>query len=120
MPKWIGPFTVSKLVGTVAVKLDLPHPWTIHPVFHLLLIKPHHANGSVQPPGRLAYIDGDPQYAVDYILNQRIAKKGRKSETQYLIRLSGWGPAHDTWESESNIDDPELIRSFISARSPHS
>ena len=79
-----------------------------------------HPPGRVQPPGRLAYIDGDPQYAVDYILNQRIAKKGRKSETQYLIRLSGWGPAHDTWESESNIDDPELIRSFISARSPHS
>ena len=120
MPKWIGPFTVSKLVGTVAVKLDLPHPWTIHPVFHVSLIKPYHANGSVQPPGPLAYIDGDPQYAVDYILNQRIVKKGRKSETQYLIRWSGWGPAHDTWEPESNIDDPELIRSFISARSPHS
>ena len=44
MPKWIGPFTVSKLVGTVAVKLDLPHPWTIHPVFHVSLIKPYHAN----------------------------------------------------------------------------
>ena len=75
MPKWIGPFTVSKLVGIVAVKLDLPHPWTIHPVFHVSLIKPYHANGSVQPPGPLAYIDGDPQYAVDYILNQRIVKK---------------------------------------------
>ena len=35
-------FSVSKLVGTVAVKLDLP--WTIHPVFHVSLIKPYHAN----------------------------------------------------------------------------
>ena len=41
LPRWIGPFTVTKAVGKVAYKLQLPDKWTLHPVFHVSLLKPY-------------------------------------------------------------------------------
>ena len=39
MPKWIGPFTVTQLVGPVALKLELPTGVFI-PCFMCLLLNP--------------------------------------------------------------------------------
>ena len=47
MPKWVGPFPVSELVGKVAAKLELPPNLRIHPVFHVSLLKPYQEGGSV-------------------------------------------------------------------------
>ena len=47
MPKWVGPFPVSKLVGKVAAELELPPNLRIHPVFHVSLLKPYQEGGSV-------------------------------------------------------------------------
>ena len=76
MPRWIGPFRISKLVGTAAVKLDLPPKWaTIHPVFHVSLIKPYLSNGSVQSPPSMDYIDDEPISQVDCLLDKILSKK---------------------------------------------
>ena len=47
LPRFLGPFKVLKNVGPVAVKLELPPHWKIHPVFHVSLIKPY--NGPASP-----------------------------------------------------------------------
>ena len=117
MPKWIGPFTVTQLIGPVALKLELPTPWRIHPVFHVSLIKPYLSDGMVQPPQPLSYLKGEPQFSADYILNKRIVRKGHKSATQYLIRWTDCGPANDTWEPSSNISNKDLISDFLARRS---
>ncbi len=40
-PKFIGPFTVTKIVSLVAVRLNLPPAYRrVHPVFHVSKIKP--------------------------------------------------------------------------------
>ena len=49
MPKWIGPFKISKCVGPVAVRLDLPLGMKIHNVFHVSLVKPYRNDGSFKP-----------------------------------------------------------------------
>ena len=99
MPRWIGPFRISKLVGTAAVKLDLPPKWAIHPVFHVSLIKPYLSNGLVQPPpSSMDYIDDEPIFQVDCLLDKRLSKKGNHKETQYLVKWTGCGPEHNTWE----------------------
>jgi hypothetical protein len=40
-PRWVGPFTITELVDSVALRLALHDAWRgMHPVFHGSLIKP--------------------------------------------------------------------------------
>ena len=107
MPKWIDPFTVTQLVRPVALKLELPAPWRIHPVFHVSLTKPYLSDGTVQPLQPLSYLKGEPRFSADYILKKKVVREGHKSETQYLIRWTDCGPANDTWEPSSNISNKD-------------
>jgi hypothetical protein len=50
LPKWVGPFKVTKRIGKVAYKLDLPPNLRMHNVFHVQLLKKYRDNGKVQPP----------------------------------------------------------------------
>ena len=63
-------------------KIGLTPKWAIHPVFHVSLIKPYLSNGSVQPPPPLDYIDDEPIFQVDCLLDQRLSKKGNRKEIQ--------------------------------------
>ena len=71
-----------------------------------------------QPPQPLDYIDGDPVYKVDKLLNVRIAKNGKRRETQYLIRWDSFGPEHDNWEPCHNILD-DLIHDYKRSARTH-
>lgn len=108
-PKYMGPFVVEGMVGKVAVELQLPKAWTrVHPVFHVSLIKAYTADPSQlkvmrTPPPPIQWLDGEPTYTVDTLLQHRFAKRGRKRITEYLVRWQGYGPEHDTWEPRSNL-----------------
>ena len=41
--KYIGPFQVEKMVGSLAVRLILPTKWRTHPTFHVSTIEPYEA-----------------------------------------------------------------------------
>ena len=49
LPKWVGPFTITALVGKAAVRLNLPDSLPVHPVFHVSLVK-HYKEGSMHTP----------------------------------------------------------------------
>jgi hypothetical protein len=40
-PRQHGPFKITKTISPVAYKLELPHQWNIHPVFHASLLTPY-------------------------------------------------------------------------------
>lgn len=51
--KKLGPFRVTAQINPVAFKLALPYQMKIHPIFHVSLLEPCHANtlkGRTQPP----------------------------------------------------------------------
>lgn len=110
LPKFIGPFKVEKAINDVAFKLLLPTTMSrVHPVFHVSLLKPYTPSGSVQPPPPILDEEGDIVYYVEFLLDKRTKKSGRKHITEYLVKWQGYDHEHNTWEPESNIMDQDLI-----------
>ena len=113
MAKYIGPFTVEKVVSPVAYKLKLPKNLKIHPVFHVSLLQPWHSDPEFpshvdsevfQPP---PVVPEDEQYLVETLLDKRTSR-GR---TEYLVRWKGYGPEDDMWRPASDIEH-SLIQEY--------
>jgi hypothetical protein len=116
MPKWIGPFKVLQTVGPVAARLELPPHLRMHNVFHVSLLKAYRDDGSVKPPPPLGFMDGDPVFKVDRLLDTRIRKRGTRKVTEYLVAWEGYSAAHNTWEPAYKILDKKLIADFKASR----
>jgi hypothetical protein len=60
----------------------------------------------LEPPPEL--LNGEPEWEVEEIMGQRQYRNKR----QYLVRWKDYSPAHDSWENESNIHTPLLIKAY--------
>lgn len=104
LPRYIGPFPVTRVISPVAYKLLLPTHMRMHDVFHVSLLKPYKTDGSVQPPPPPEIIDGELEYEVEAVLAHRERKlRGKKVVREYLIKWSGYESIHNTWEPEENL-----------------
>jgi len=115
-PRWVGPFNILHLVGSAAVKLELPASYgRLHDVFHVSLVKPFISGGSFKP---LPPLDQSSQedgqfYAVERILAHRDRRSGRKKRREYLIKWEGFDDSHNSWEPEANLT-PDLVCAYSS------
>jgi Chromo (CHRromatin Organisation MOdifier) domain len=113
-PKRQGPFQIMKQISPVAFQLELPTNWGIHNVFHASLLSPYreteaHGPNFSRPPPDL--IDGEDEYEVERILDHR---RHRKSRTlQYLIKWKGYPLSDSTWEDETQVFAPDLMRTYL-------
>jgi hypothetical protein len=87
-------YTVLEKVGSHAYKLNIPEG-TIHPVFHTTLLRPasddpwpSQTRVDWQPPATL--IDGEEEYKVKTILQERHQLWGRGFRHQYLVKWEGY------------------------------
>jgi Chromo (CHRromatin Organisation MOdifier) domain len=112
-PKRYGPFTIMKLVSPVASQLDLPVSWNIHPVFHNNLLTPYvetnaHGPNFTRPPPDL--INGEAEYKVEAIRSH--CHFGKNKRLQYLLKWKGYPEADNTWESEDQLNAPDLLKQY--------
>jgi RNase H-like domain found in reverse transcriptase/Reverse transcriptase (RNA-dependent DNA polymerase)/Integrase zinc binding domain/Chromo (CHRromatin Organisation MOdifier) domain len=112
-PRRHGPFRVTEIVSPVAVRLELPPQWKIHPVFHISLLTPYsetpsHGPNFTRPPPDL--IDGEEEYEVEQIRSHRTW--GRSKTLQYLIKWTGYPESDNTWENADQIHAPKLIKLY--------
>lgn len=87
LPRWVGPFTVTDRIGSVAYKLGLPPCMSkLHPVFHVGLLRQYGDNGTTQPTPPPELIDDELEYTVETILDHREVRRGKQRKIQYLVK----------------------------------
>jgi hypothetical protein len=105
----------------LAVELELPAAWRVHPVFHVSLIRPAPTDrhpGQPPPPPRPGPIAdaGDPDaYEVDKILDCRRTARGLR----FRVQWAGWPIEEATDEPLQNVlSATDALRIFY-AENPH-
>jgi hypothetical protein len=80
--KYYGPYEVLARIGTVAYKLKLPTSASLHPMFHVSLLKKV-GNREVHPT--LPALPSEPLLLPQAILDRRMVKKNLQAATQLLV-----------------------------------
>jgi len=107
LPRFVGPFEVTKVVNSVAYKVKLPDKYKIHDVFHVSLLKPYlesqYTRGHTMPPP-VEWDNDTPIYEVEKILLHRDSRIGpNRTKRQFLIKWKGYPHEHNTWQTESDL-----------------
>ena len=86
----------------------------IHPVFHVLKLKPYKASGRVQSPPVPIEIEGELEYEVERILDKRTNKGSRRRDSvEYLVKWLGYGHEHNSWEPAKAVANAQqLVQAF--------
>ncbi len=117
LPKFLGPFRITKVISRTAYELQLPSTYRIHPVFHIHLLKPWRDGRQVlpsriiEPPAEPELIEGDDRtfWEVESILGKR--RLGHS--VQYLVKWKGYSLEENTWEPLENLTHAdEAIQEF--------
>jgi Integrase zinc binding domain/Integrase core domain len=113
-PRRHGPFKVTQIISPVAVRLELPSQWNIHPVFHNNLLTPYtetpsHGPNFTRPPPDL--IDGEEEYEVEQIRSHRTW--GWSKTLQYLIKWKGYPEVTTHGKTPIKLTHPNSSNSTI-------
>jgi hypothetical protein len=111
LPRYIGPFSITKSIRGVSYTLDLPKGLKIHPTFHISLLRLYREDPAYlfKAPPLPEVIEGDLEYEVEKLLNHR--RMGDSLE--FLIRWKGYQPCDDTWEPQANLKHcPKLLKEY--------
>lgn len=107
-PKYLGPFTIKRVINPVTVELQLPPLLgRIHPVFHSSLLKPV-GEGDIrpipEPPGPVVA----DHYEIDKVLDSR----WHRGKLQYLVRWKGFPENEASWVLARDVNANRLLRRF--------
>src|SRR3954463_2008038 len=106
--KYIGPYTIEKIISPVAYKLQLPDTLHIHPVFHISQLKKYKENPEEfserkKIPPTSIWIEDKEEFEVEQILDKRIKRKGRGQWIEYLVKWKGYEDYDNSWEPIDNL-----------------
>ena len=109
IPKYDGPFEISKRVGNIAYKLKLPERLQIHPKTDASFLKPYHEDG--EDPARNKARHAPPTImvqfnrGVDRILEKKVTgyRKGGNMIAYYLVKWKGAVESEASWEKTSTL-----------------
>jgi hypothetical protein len=107
--KYIGPFTIRRVINPNAYELDLPATLQLlHSTFNIDRLKPYRDGQQSfpsrpqphpRPPPVVKLADGSEVYEVEYIL----AAQGAGQRRRYLVKWKGFGEWEATWEPKDNL-----------------
>jgi len=109
--RYMGPYTIEKVVSTNAVKLQLPTLMRIHPVVNISWIVRYkeQVEGQRKEEGKPIEVEGVEEWKVEKILNKRKIRGVEK----YLVWWKRFMTESDTWERKEDLEHArELVNEF--------
>ena len=111
--RWVGPFTISRVVSPVAYKVDLPPGWQIHSVFHIDRLKLY-----VHSEEFLRKVEPSPPVLVEdhleYEVEDLIRHRGHGVRQQYLVLWKGYPFTEATWEYERDLKNAsDILKAYL-------
>jgi hypothetical protein len=116
LPKYIGPYTIKRVISSVAYELNLPSNMKIHSTFHVSKLKPYSDNNDdifpnrdqiIRPPPDI--IDDHEEFEVEKVLDKRERKYGRGKRIEYLVLWKGYPIYEASWLPLSNLTNAKDI-----------
>ena len=103
--KWIGPYKVTKAIGTHAYQLEVPQGTRWHNVVHTTLLKPFRRRDEPQDMEE----DEEDVYEVESIIDSR----KNRGVVKYRVRWVGYTQFEDTWETFDKLENcPLRVQEF--------
>ena len=99
--KFFGPFQVIKRVSETSYKIKLPEGSSVHPIFHVSLLRKELKEGT--PTSLSLPDDSDALAFPQKVLSTRLRKKANQVVTQNLIQWSNGDAASATWEDREEL-----------------
>ncbi|CAI7850949.1 unnamed protein product, partial [Closterium sp. NIES-53] len=114
-PRFVGPFPITKVLSPVTYRLQLPPHMTIHPVFHVHLLRPYRSPSHPFQPRPPMFSAHPDLHEVDTILSHRDTSVGH----EYLIHWRNTSGSEDSWEPFSNLSHaPRAIGVYLASLAP--
>ena len=99
--RYFGPYEIIDKIGSVAYKLQLPASSTVHPVFHVSLLKPAPSTKYTVSPD-LPDVD-DHLQVPEAVLQRLLHQRQDGTVPQLLIKWSGMDASLATWEDAEAV-----------------
>ncbi|KAL0361445.1 UNVERIFIED_CONTAM: hypothetical protein Sradi_3829000 [Sesamum radiatum] len=101
------PLPITKRIGTVAYRIELPSWWKIHNVFHVSQLKKYSADKEDdtrnQPSRPQLELTKMKEKVAEAILNHRVTRTAKHEHTEYLVKWKGCSSEENTWERVMNL-----------------
>ena len=115
-PRYYGPYPIIRRIGSVAYELRLPEGSSVHPVFHVSLLKKKIGDAAIAS-SKLPMTDkeGRMQIVPIAILDRKMMKKDNWAVTAGLIQWSNLYPEDAKWEDLEELQQqfPECIAPLL-------
>ncbi|WMV46209.1 hypothetical protein MTR67_039594 [Solanum verrucosum] len=105
-PRYIGPYRISKSIGNVAYKLELPQELAaVHPVFHIFMLKKCMGNPSLSIPIKYIGIKDNLSYEEIpiQILDNQVCKLRTNEVALVKVLCRNQFVEEATWEAEEDM-----------------
>jgi len=108
-------YTVIRVISPHNVELNTPPG--IHPVFHVDRLRLHPRNplqgqkSNDWQPDALIEEDGEERWVVEDIVGERVKKRGRGCQKEYLVKWLGYEMC--TWEPERECEDLAALTTWL-------
>jgi len=122
--RFLGPFTVKRVLSDVSMELDLPPVMEIERVIHVSKLKRYEEEKPGRFPTRvqinrpLAAIGKRQaaEYEMDRIVAERQGADANGKDKEYLVLWKGWPVSDATWEPRDMVEETEALDDWFRLR----